>query len=286
VTAASFTYQAPTRLEDALDALSSVGDSAAILAGGQGLVPMMLRRERRPSVLIDINRLPHLADIRLTPGGIVMGALVRLEQARRSPIVRRLLPVLADALSFVANPTIRARGTVVGNLVQNATGSELPAVALALDVRFITARGTTRREAYATALPLPPETIVTHVVWTMPEQAATDAPRGGFWEVAGRDGHRALVGAAVALGGGAGCRIALCGLGERAFRATKVEAAVGAALPFALDPDAISAALALDLDARFAVYGDGFADAAYRRDVAPVVIHRALHRALVRTANG
>ena len=293
MTAPPFTYQCPSRLQDALDALSSAqrtGRAAAIIAGGQSLVPMMLRRQSRPDLLIDINRLPDLADIRATPQGIAMGALVRLEQARNHPVVRRTLPLLADALSFVANPTIRARGTVIGNLVQNAPGAELPAVALALGVRFVLARGTVRETVDAAPFlaghrPLPEETIVTHVCW--PVTNTVPLPRGGFWEIADRDGHKAVIGAAVALLG-TDCRVALCGLGETAFRATTVGATIARALPTAPLTEAIAAALVSDLDntSGFPLKADATADAAYCRDVAPVVIQRALQRALADHAHG
>ena len=295
MTAAPFAYQAPTRLEDALDALSSAstaGRAAAIIAGGQSLVPLMLRRQSRPDLLIDINRLPDLADIRLTAQGIAMGALVRLEQARHHPVVRRMLPLLADALSWVANPTVRARGTVIGNLVQNAPGAELPAVAIALGARLILARGAVREEVEAARIvarlhPLPPDTIVTHVLWPVAEAESDTPPRGGFWEIAGRDGHKALVGAAVALQGGADCSVALCGLGDTAFRARTVASAIAAALPTAPATAAIDAALVCDLNhaPSFVVRGDILADAAYRRDVAPVVIQRATQRALAQYAD-
>ena len=292
MTASPFTYQCPSRLQDALDALSfaqRAGRAAAIIAGGQSLVPMMLRRQSRPDLLIDINRLPDLAEIRATPQGIAMGALVRLEQARNHPVVRRMLPLLADALSFVANPTIRARGTVIGNLVQNAPGAELPAVALALGVRFMLACGTARETVdaapYLTGYrPLPEETIVTHVCW--PVADAVPLPRGGFWEIAARDGHKALIGAAVGLLG-ADCSVALCGLGETPFRGKTVAATIAKALPTTPLAEALAAALVSDLDDNpgFAFNADATADAAYCRDVAPVVVRRALQRALADNAH-
>jgi CO/xanthine dehydrogenase FAD-binding subunit len=133
---------------------------------------------------------------------------------------------------------------------------------------------------------LPPDTIVTHVLW-LATNAATP-PRGGFWEIASRDGHKALVGAAVALHGDAACRVTLCGLGDTAFPTTTVGATIAAALPKASAVEAIAAALASDLNAdpAFVVKGDGVADAAYRRDVAPVVIQRAVQRALAEAAHG
>ena len=274
-----------------LDARAA-GVQAQILAGGQSLVPQMLRRQSRPGLIVDINRLPDLDQVAATPQGLIMGALVRLEDARRHRLVVAALPVLADALCFVANPTVRRRGTVVGNVLQNAPGAELPALALAQECRVMIAQGATRWESTAAALlgetadALPREALVTHVLWPMLGGDASDParrdeePRGGFWEIAARDGHQALVGAGVAWGGRRGCRVGVCGLGLRPLRPRRVEAAIATALPHPLPTAAIATALAADLASMpaFVAADDVLADAAYRLDVAPLVIHRALLR--------
>src|SRR5260370_176086 len=85
-----------------------------------------------PALLVDINRVPHLAQIEVGPDHIRMGALGRQEQARLSSVVRAEVCGLSQALDWVASPVIRERGTVVGNLIANTPGAELPAVAIAL----------------------------------------------------------------------------------------------------------------------------------------------------------
>src|SRR5262249_62176940 len=59
---APFEYARPESIEEAVLLLAKHGPEAKVLAGGQSLVPMLNMRLARPSVLIDINRLP-LGDI-------------------------------------------------------------------------------------------------------------------------------------------------------------------------------------------------------------------------------
>ena len=57
---ARFDYVRPATLPDALDVLARHGGDAAVLAGGQSLMPMMNLRLATPAVLVDIGRIPEL----------------------------------------------------------------------------------------------------------------------------------------------------------------------------------------------------------------------------------
>ena len=59
-----FTYHAPREVDEALDLLAEHGDDAKVLAGGQSLMPLLNFRMAAPEHLVDINRLPGLAEIR------------------------------------------------------------------------------------------------------------------------------------------------------------------------------------------------------------------------------
>jgi carbon-monoxide dehydrogenase medium subunit len=132
---APFTYRCPSSPAEALAALA--GDGAVALAGGQSLVPQLNSRQRRPSVVVDLNRLPGLAGVRELPGGgLSVGALTRLETLCHDDTVRRRLPVLAEAARLVAHPVIRHRATLGGSLCHADPAAELPAAALALDARL------------------------------------------------------------------------------------------------------------------------------------------------------
>ncbi|MGB6336233.1 MAG: FAD binding domain-containing protein, partial [Thermoanaerobaculia bacterium] len=55
---APFDYTAPDSLAGALALLGEHGYDAKLLAGGQSLVPLLNFRLEKPSLLIDLNRLP------------------------------------------------------------------------------------------------------------------------------------------------------------------------------------------------------------------------------------
>ena len=59
------------------EALSALGDGEAkVLAGGQSLVPLLNMRLARPSLLVDVNRVPGLDGIEVD-GILRIGALAR-----------------------------------------------------------------------------------------------------------------------------------------------------------------------------------------------------------------
>ncbi|HKW95984.1 MAG TPA: FAD binding domain-containing protein, partial [Methylomirabilota bacterium] len=74
---APFEYFAPRTAEEALELLARHGGDAKLLAGGQSLVPMMNMRLVRPAVVVDLNRVAGLGDVRAEAGGLRLGALVR-----------------------------------------------------------------------------------------------------------------------------------------------------------------------------------------------------------------
>src|SRR2546426_7279881 len=102
-------------------------------------------RLARPRVLIDLGRVQEIDYIRAVDGALALGALVRQRAAERSDVVRRSVPLLAQALPFIGHPTIRNRGTVGGSLAHADPAAELPAVVAALDGDLVIASARGRR---------------------------------------------------------------------------------------------------------------------------------------------
>src|SRR5262245_6953354 len=127
-----FSYAAPETLDHALALLQEHGTSAAVLAGGQSLVPLLNLRVARPDVVIDLNRVPGLAPVEVN-AGTGPGALVRQQQALRHDRVRAQAPLVAPALGHVGHVASRSRGTFGGSIAHADPAAELPAVLLALD---------------------------------------------------------------------------------------------------------------------------------------------------------
>ncbi len=267
---APFAYHRPASLDETFDLLARYGDDGRILAGGQSLVPVLNMRLATPSALIDINRLPSLDQIRLTPEGLVIGALARHEAVEHSPLVAAHAPLIAAAMPHVGHHAIRTRGTFGGSLALADPAAELPACVVALDATIRTARlggGRTIRAAdffrgiYTTALE--PGELLAEVVIPPVGHGA----RSAFAELARRHGDYALVGlaahAAVRDDVVDVIRLVFFGVGPTPRRATAAEAAIAAG-------HGAEAALDSDLDPP----GDIHGSSALRRHLARVLLQR------------
>jgi carbon-monoxide dehydrogenase medium subunit len=272
---APFRYVAAETVEEVVAALGEHGDEAKILAGGQSLVPLMNMRLAVPGVLVDVNRVAELRGISAN-GSLEVGAGTRqavLERSADAPQLAR------EALRHVAFPGVRARGTVGGSIAHADPAAELPAVLLALGGEVV-ARGPGGQRTIAAddlfvtyfTTALQPDEVLTHV--RLPREEVLT----GFAEVARKAGDFALAGAAVALSmDGATCRsarIALFGVSDRPLRASGAEQALaGRTLAEAATDAARLASEGLDAKS------DGHASAEYRKEVAGVVVARALAQA-------
>ena len=272
MTPSAFDYARPGSVDEASALLCEHGARARILAGGQSLIPLLTQRVIRPRLVIDINRIPGLGEIEVRSDHLCMGALVRQEQARLHAAVRAEIAGLSEALDWVASSGIRERGTVIGNLVANAPGSELPAVAIALGARLTIRDGKGERLVAAASVlgggaALAADEIVTHVHWPRLPGLA------GFYEVARRHGHAPVVGALVSVGQRE-CRVGVCGVAAVGIACPTVARGIFATFPAVLGVGELDELLERDLTGP--VFGNVFVGADYRRDVAPVVIQRAL----------
>ncbi len=285
----TFAYERPQSLAEALALLAQKGADARPLAGGQSLIPMLALRLARPSVLVDLGRVEGLDELTLQDGVLVIGAMVRQRQLERNALVAEHLPLLVAATKVVGHPAIRNRGTLGGSLAHADPSAEYPAVALALDAEFVI-QGTRGERVipaqefflgpFTTALatdelltsirfPIPP----THSGW-------------GMAEVARRHGDFALAGAVALLaraddGTCARAAIALFGVATRPLRATQAEQAL-VGRPFTTETFREVATLATkSIDEPLS---DVHGSAAYRRQLVPVVVRRALEEAAQRAA--
>lgn len=137
----AFDYLAPQSVEETVALLAEHGDDAKILAGGQSLIPAMRFRLAAPALLIDINKLTDLEYVREENGRLAIGALTREMMLEESAAVARAYPLLADAARVIADPLVRNRATVGGNIAHADPANDHPAVMLAYGAQVV-ARGT------------------------------------------------------------------------------------------------------------------------------------------------
>jgi carbon-monoxide dehydrogenase medium subunit len=275
--AAAFDYARPRSLDEAFALLSEHGTEAKLLAGGHSLIPMMKLRLATPSILIDISRIAGLDGIRPSAGGVTIGALATHATIAASDAVLKLAPALSDAAGQIGDPQVRNRGTIGGACAHADPSADYPAVMLALDAVFTnqSLKGTKTIPAaeffqgmFETALE--PNAVLTQI-------EIASAPKSAYAKFPHPASHYAVVGVAANLvvSGSriAQARIAVTGVGDRAFRATNVEKALVGVNPG--DKAAIEAAC-VDAAAGIEGRGDVFASAHYRRAMTDVYCTRAV----------
>lgn len=132
-----FDYYSPRSLQEAVALLQEHGHDAKILAGGQSLIPAMRFRLTTSPVLIDINEIDGLGYVRESDGTLVIGAMTREIMLEESSLVQDKYPMLADAAAVIADPLVRNRATVGGNLAHADPANDHPAVMLAYDAELV-----------------------------------------------------------------------------------------------------------------------------------------------------
>jgi aerobic carbon-monoxide dehydrogenase medium subunit len=134
---AQFDYHAPASLSEALALLSRYGDEAKVLSGGQSLLPLLKLRLGQAGHLVDIGRIPGLEYIREEGGMLRIGGRTREAELERSELIRGRYPILLDTARVIADPLVRNRATVGGNLAHGDPGNDHPATMLALRAQVV-----------------------------------------------------------------------------------------------------------------------------------------------------
>src|SRR5260370_16405620 len=128
----SFDYLVAHSIEEAVGLLDQHGEDAKILAGGQSLIPLIRFRLARPSVLVDISRVPGLEYVQEADGTLHIGTMTREAELDSSSLIRERYPILYDTSTMVADPVVRNWATVGGNLAHPDPANDHPPTILAL----------------------------------------------------------------------------------------------------------------------------------------------------------
>jgi carbon-monoxide dehydrogenase medium subunit len=282
--AAAFAYARAASVVNALELLAAHGEKAKVLSGGQSLMPAMNLRLISPELVVDIGDLAELRGIVVNADLLTIGALTRHVDVLKSLEIAAHAPLLRDAISHVAHPAIRNRGTLGGSLAHADPASELPACMVVLDATIIVRgqRGERRIAAnefftgiYETALS-PQELIVAIEV----PVARTDSAHF-FHEYARRHGDYAIVGLAAQaiIRGGrfADLRLGFFAVGDRPLLAD----AAGKLVNVSVTPEILASASAV-LSKELAPQEDQQANPAMRRHLAKVLLSRCVSTLLSR----
>jgi carbon-monoxide dehydrogenase medium subunit len=134
---AGFDYHAPRSLADAVKLLGELGPDAKLLAGGHSLLPMMKLRFAEPAHLIDLGKIPQLRGISQVGNEIHIGAMTTENDLLRSALLAEKAPLLVEGASWIADPQVRYKGTIGGDISHGDPANDHPALMLALDASFV-----------------------------------------------------------------------------------------------------------------------------------------------------
>ena len=306
-----FDYHAPGTLEEALGLLGSL-DDAKVMSGGQSLLPMLKLRLASPANIVDIGRIAGLDTLAEEGGFLRIGALVTETALEEDATVAARFPILLDTARVVADPLVRNRATICGNVAHGDPANDHPATMLALGAQMVATGPDGERTIgvddffhglFMTALA--DGEILTEIRIPSPGEHSG----GAYLKLERKVGDYAVAGAAVQLaldddGKVAQAGIGLTNLGFAPIRASAAEEVLtgarlveGGGLRGALSKvrDAISGAP--DADEVIEAAAQAAADATdpvadrrgsveYKRNMARVLTGRAIARALARAAGG
>ncbi len=280
-----FSYHRPATVGDAVKLLSTLGDDARPLAGGHSLVPMMKLRLATPEHLVDLHDIAGLKGVVRDADKIVIGAMTTQHELLASEVVAKSVPILHEAALLIADPQVRYRGTVGGNVANGDPGNDMPALMMTLGASYHLEGPNGAREiaaadyyqgAYFTAIE-PGELLTSISIPLLP------AGHGYAYEKLKRKvGDYATAAAAVVLtmSGGkvATCSIGLTNLSETPLLA---DAAAKAVIGTSLDAASLKKA-GSEAQAIMAPAADARGPVEYRKHVGGIMVMRALQRAASR----
>ncbi len=137
MTPPAFDYHAPSTVADAIKLLAGLGPDAKLLAGGHSLLPMMKLRFAAPSHLIDLGRIAALRGIAQVGNEVHIGAMTTEHELLNSSLLADKLPLLVEGAGSIADPQVRYRGTIGGDISHGDPGNDQPALMLALGASFV-----------------------------------------------------------------------------------------------------------------------------------------------------
>ncbi|MBO0904807.1 FAD binding domain-containing protein [Jiella sonneratiae] len=277
---AAFEYHRPTDLQAALATLQEFGDEARVIAGGHSLVPMMKLRMATIGHLVDLRAIADLKGIRIDGAAVRIGAMVTQQELIADAALARAAPILRETALQIADPQVRAVGTIGGNVANGDPGNDMPALMQCLDASFSLvgpngSRAVKAREFYEAAYVTAREDDEILVAIDFA------APGGGYaYEKQKRKiGDYATAAAAVTIRkDGTACSAASVAMTNLSDVPVWSKAAGDALVGSACGPADVGRAVAAAL-ADIAPTADNRGPAEFKRHAAGVVIRRAIERA-------
>ncbi|HEX2344615.1 MAG TPA: xanthine dehydrogenase family protein subunit M [Vicinamibacterales bacterium] len=283
---APFDYHAPKSLAEAIALLQQHGDQAKVLSGGQSLLPLLKLRMSAAAHLVDIGRIPGLEYIKEEGGFLKIGGRTKESALEWSDVIQKKYPILHDTALVIADPIVRNRATVGGNLAHADPANDHPATMIALGAE-VTATGPKGERTipidklftgiFSTALA--PDEILTEIrVPTLPARSG-----GAYVKLERKVGDFATAAAAAQLTLAADGTVERAGIALTAAGPTAIRAVEAEKFLQKKKPDAKTIAEAAKLAGQAtSPSADRRGSVEYKREMARVLTARALTKAVER----
>jgi aerobic carbon-monoxide dehydrogenase medium subunit len=283
---APFDYHAPQTLSEAIQLLKDYGDGAKVLSGGMSLLPLLKLRVGTAEHLVDIGRISGLDYIREEGGHLLIGGRTRESAIERSDLIRSRYPILHDTVLVIADPLVRNRATIGGNLAHADPANDHPATMLALGAEIVASgpAGTRRvpideffTGIFSTALE-PGEILIEIRIPVPPPRSG-----GAYVKLERKVGDFATAAAAVQLSLATNGAVVRAGIALTAAGPTPIRAMAAQRFLENKSPDAATIAEAARLAGEAASPSpDRRGTVEYKREMARVLTARALNKAIER----
>ena len=284
-------YDAPTSVQEALQAFAQRGNDCHFIAGGQSLMQAIKARVISPKSLIDLQHVAELNGIEYKQGAVRIGAMTRYRDIAADERLDGAFQSLRDAASHVGDRQVRNRGTIGGSLCWNYIAACMPptciGIGASLDLVSKTGKRSLRAEEF---LQGPLETargddeIVVAVTLPAPRQSCGSAYKK--WGLVTDALPVAGVCAFIELGDDGRCELARLAVGGLATGPRRAKAGEKALIGVsATDASAISEA-AETAAASTETQSDMWADAEYRKRLIATLARQVITTAFARATRG
>ena len=276
-----FDHLQPETRPEALALLGEMAPDRTPIAGGTNGIVNLREDHHRYKKLMDLNRIGELYGIRRENDHLVIGSTTTLAKIRDHALVHEHAVPLTQAAQVFANPLIRSRATVGGNLVDASPAADTapPLLVLEAEVQLASMKGFRK-------LPLQDFLLGVNQTLCQPDELLVSIRcpilegnrNGGFKKIGLRKGTAcSIVSAAVMVERDAKgiCRKARIALGAVASRPIRVEAAEKALVGEVLTDETIAEASRLSSETASPI-DDIRGSAAYRRRMVEVIVRRLL----------
>lgn len=132
----SLTYARPASVPDACSLLDEYAGEAAVLAGGQSLLPLLRLGAASTDCVIDINFIEGGDRIASDGEHVEIGFLARHADVAAADVVRDRCLVLAETAGHIGDRQVRNRGTLCGAVANADPAGDPPVLATLLDAEI------------------------------------------------------------------------------------------------------------------------------------------------------